>query len=88
MPHARRARLRGNATATRGMTKRQVTSLLGPPHDQNEPVPAADRHARPALIERSSQERGYWHYLDLPDEGRETMITFERGRVVDITTAA
>ncbi|WP_329257360.1 DUF805 domain-containing protein [Actinoallomurus sp. NBC_01490] len=60
----------GNTTVRRGMTRWQVTRLLGQPHETTE-APA----------------RGYWHYLGLPDEGRETMLTFERGRVVDVAVA-
>ena len=37
------------------------------------------------VAERFQVQREYWHYIGLPDGSRETMLTFERGRVVDIT---
>ncbi|GLY72279.1 DUF805 domain-containing protein [Actinoallomurus iriomotensis] len=77
------APLTGSAV-TRGMTARQVTRLLGHPHERT--AATAPRYARRATHGRLP-ERGYWHYPGLPDEDRETMLTFERGRVIDITVA-
>lgn len=79
------ARLTGNSSVVRGMTKRQVTRLIGPPHEQVETTPNKEKNTRISIVRRLRLERDYWHYIGLPDEAREMMITFEMGRVVDIT---
>jgi uncharacterized membrane protein YhaH (DUF805 family) len=77
------APLRPSSTVERGMTRRQIRRLLGPPQLETDAESHVHRTGAVALVgHRLLNGYDYWYYPDIPAEGRETMIVFDRGRVV------
>ncbi|MBO0804743.1 MAG: hypothetical protein J2P25_16925 [Nocardiopsaceae bacterium] len=66
-----------------GMTKEQVKSLLG--HPQQQMTEEDYRRGRTVIGGSWMLENEYWFYKNFPRRGWKTMITFNKGRVLNVT---
>lgn len=73
-----------SVTVSVGMSKREVKRLLGAPGAKMSDKDFLRAYRSVAVMGRMAKQE-HWMYHDRP-RGHSTMITFRRGRVVDVVT--